>query len=165
MSFLPNEVYKICLESVPIVSVDVLLFNYSLDKIMLFKRNNNPLKGVFYTLGGRILKNENTIATAIRKLKEEANITIANKNDLFLGGITEECFKGSIYESVDTHNINIFFGYILKNSTILKFDKQHSQHQWFPISSHLLHPHVSHKINMIQKNDYFLYRYGIINVS
>jgi len=165
MSFLPKKIYKICLESVPIVSADVLLFNHSLDKILLFKRNNKPLKGVFYTLGGRILKNENAIDTATRKLEEEANIKIANKNGLFLGGITEECFKGSIYENVDTHNINIFFGYIMKNSVKIKFDKQHSQYQWFSINSHQLHPHISHKINMIQKNDYFLYRCEIINVS
>ena len=149
----------------PIVAVDVLLFNHSLDKIMLFKRKNKPLKGVFYTLGGRILKNENAIDTAVRKLEEEANIIVTDKNGLFLGGITEECFKGSIYESVDTHNINIFFGYILKYNPEIKFDRQHSKYQWFPIKSHLLHPHVSHKINMIKKNDYFLYRYGIINVS
>ena len=119
----------------------------------------------FYTLGGRILKYESTIDTAKRKLEEEANITVANDNELFLGGISEECFEGSIYEGVDTHNINIFFGYILKKNPEIKLDKQHSQYQWFPINSHLLHPHVSHKINMIQKNDYFLYRHGILNVS
>ena len=165
MSFLPNEIYKTCLESVPIVSVDVLLFNPSLDRIMLFKRNNKPLKGVFYTIGGRILKNENTIDTAVRKLKEEANIKVTNKNNLFLGGITEECFKGSIYRSVDTHNINIFFGYIIKEDPEIKFDRQHSQYQWFPTNSHLLHPHVAHKINMIRRNDHFFYRHGILNVS
>ena len=165
MSILPKEIYKICLESLPIISVDVLLFNHSLDKILLFKRTNKPIKGVFYSLGGRILKNENTIDTAIRKLEEEANIIVTNKNDLFLGGITEECFKGSIYESVDTHNINIFFGYIVDNNIKIKVDKQHSEHQWFPLNFHDLHPQITHKINMIHKTDYFLYKYGIINVS
>lgn len=165
MTMLPKDIYKICLESVPIVSVDVLLFNKVMDQILLFKRNNEPLKGVYYTLGGRILKNENAIDTALRKLEEEADIIVTDKNRLFLGGITEECFRGSIFESVDTHNVNIFFGCRITNGTSITMDNQHSRHKWFPVESSHLHPHVAHKINMIRKNEYFLYKYGIIRVT
>jgi colanic acid biosynthesis protein WcaH len=136
-----------------------------MDQTLLFRRNNEPLKGVYYTLGGRILKNENAIDTAVRKLEEEANIIVNNKNKLFLGGITEECFRGSIFESVDTHNVNIFFGCKINNGTSITMDNQHSRHKWFSVESSSLHPLIAHKINMIRKSDYFLYQYGIIKVT
>jgi colanic acid biosynthesis protein WcaH len=164
MSFLSNEIYKICLASVPIVSVDVIILNHSLDKILLFKRNNKPLDGVFYTLGGRTLKNESIIDTAIRKLKEEAGI-IMYRMDLFWGGVTEEYYKGSIYKDVDTHNVNIFYGYIAPKNLGFQIDTQHSQYQWFDITSHDFHPHVRYKLNMILNSNSFISNSGIINVQ
>ena len=97
MSFLPDDIHKICLNNVPIVAVDIVILNHSRDKILLFKRENKPLSGVFYTLGGRVLKNESIVDTAIRKLKEEAGINIF-KRELFIGGIMEEIFEDSIYQ-------------------------------------------------------------------
>jgi colanic acid biosynthesis protein WcaH len=155
-SFLSEEIYEICMASVPIVSVDVVILNRRRDKILLFKRSNKPLEGVFYTLGGRILKNESIVDTAIRKLKEEAGLAIA-KGDLFLGGIMEEFFEDSIYQGVETHNVNIFFGYIPSERLSIKIDKQHSQYQWFDISSQNLHPHVRYKIGLVMASNYFFY--------
>ncbi len=154
MSFLTDEIYKICLASVPIVSVDVVILNYRRDKVLLFKRNNKPLAGLFYTLGGRILKNESIVDTAVRKLKDEAGIAIPKK-DLFLGGIMEEFFEDSIYQGVDTHNVNIFFGYISSKSLRIRIDRQHYQYQWFDISSEDLHPHVSYKVDLIRSINCF----------
>ena len=164
MSFLSNEIYKICLGSVPIVTVDVIILNHSIDKILLFKRNNKPLDGVFYTLGGRTLKNESVIDTAIRKLKEEAGIIIYRK-DLFEGGVTEEYYKGSIFKDVDTHNVNIFYGYIAPKNLRVQIDGQHSQYQWFDIKSDDLHPHIRHKLNTILNSNSFIRNSGIINVQ
>ena len=142
--------------SLPIVSVDVVILNHKRNKILLFKRSNKPLEGVFYTLGGRILKSESIVDTAIRKLKEEAGLVIA-KGDLFLGGIMEEFFEDSIYQGVETHNVNIFFGYITSKSLSIKIDRQHSQYKWFDISSQNLHPHVRYKIDLVMADNYFFY--------
>jgi ADP-ribose pyrophosphatase YjhB (NUDIX family) len=156
MSFLPAEIHKICLDSVPIVSVDVVIINNQLDKTLLFKRKSKPLDGIFYTLGGRVLKNESIVDTAIRKLKEEAGITIPKK-DLFLGGIMEEFFEDSIYQGVGTHNVNIFFGYIASQNVIIQIDSQHSQVQWFDIKSQGLHHHVRYKLDLIFADNCFFY--------
>ena len=156
MSFLSAKIHKICLDSVPIVSVDVVIINNQLDKILLFKRKRRPLHGIFYTLGGRILKNESIVDTAIRKLKEEAGITIPKK-ELFLGGIMEEFFEDSIYQGVGTHNVNIFFGYIAPPNIIIKIDSQHSQVRWFDIKSQDLHHHVRYKLDLVLADDCFFY--------
>ncbi len=163
MSFLSDEIYKICLESVPIVTVDVLILNQSFKKILLFKRNNKPLKDMFYTLGGRILKTESIVDTAVRKLKEEAEIAVLRK-DLFWGGVTEEYYKGSIYKDVDTHNVNIFYGYIAPNNLKVQIESQHFKYQWFDITSDDFHPHVRYKIDIILNSNSFICNSGIIDV-
>lgn len=155
-SFLSEEIHKICMASVPIVSVDVVILNRHRDKILLFKRSNKPLEGVFYTLGGRILKSESIVDTAIRKLKEEAGLVIA-KGDLFLGGIMEEFYEDSIYQSIETHNVNIFFGYIASKNISIQIDRQHSQYQWFDITSKHMHPHVRYKVDLIRNTNCFFY--------
>jgi ADP-ribose pyrophosphatase YjhB (NUDIX family) len=156
MSFLSAETHKLCLKSVPIVSVDVVILNHRRDKVLLFKRNNKPLAGAFYTLGGRTLKNESIADTAIRKLKEEASLVIA-KGDLFLGGIMEEFFEDSIYKGVKTHNVNIFFGYIASKNLRIRIDRQHSQYQWIDITSEDIHPHVRYKVDLIRSINCFFY--------
>jgi colanic acid biosynthesis protein WcaH len=156
MSFLPDETYITCLASGPIVAVDVVLLNPSKTKILLFKRNNKPLDGIFYTIGGRTLKNESIVDTAVRKLKEEAGIRVS-KMELFLGGIIEEFFEESIYHGVDTHNVNIFFGYVVSESISIKLDSQHSEYKWFDIKSQDIHSYIQHRIELILSNKCFFY--------
>ena len=108
LNYLPEKIYKMCLDKVPIVCADVIIFNKEIDKVLLFKRNNNPLKGIYYAIGGRVLKNEHLINTALRKLKDEAGVNIT-ETELCFGGFMEEFYENSVYQGVDTHNINIFF--------------------------------------------------------
>ena len=114
------------------------------------------MEGIFYTLGGRVLKNESIVDTAIRKLKEEAGITTL-KRKLFLGGIMEEFFEDSIYQGVGTHNVNIFFGYISPPNVTIQMDSQHSQVQWFDIKSQDFHHHVRYKVDLIFDDNCFFY--------
>ena len=150
LGYLPNRVYRICLKSTPIASVDVVIFNNKLNKILLFKRNNNPLEGFYYSIGGRVLKNEYLIDTALRKLRDEAGVDITPE-ELCFGGFMEEFYENSVYSGVDTHNINIFFSYIFRENDSFKLDCQHSAYKWFDINSKQIHPHIRQKINAIIK--------------
>ena len=47
MVYLPENIHKICLQNIPIVSVDIVILDAAKEKILLFKRKNNPLKGIF----------------------------------------------------------------------------------------------------------------------
>ena len=114
------------------------------------------MSGVFYTIGGRVLKNESIVDIAIRKLKEEVGITIF-KRELFLCGIMEEFFEDSIYQGVATHNVNIFFGYIAHENIDIRMDRQHSEYQWFDVTSQNLHPHVCYKRDMMRNSNCFFY--------
>ena len=47
-NYIEENLYKEIIKSIPVVTVDVLLFNNDLTKTLLFKRANAPLKGQFF---------------------------------------------------------------------------------------------------------------------
>lgn len=110
--FIDKDLYKTILESIPVLTVDIVIFNKDKDKVLLFKRNNNPLKGVYYTPGGRVNKNEPLNNAVIRKGKEELGLNL-NLSKLKYCGILEEFFNNSSFGDVSSHHINIVYEYIL----------------------------------------------------
>ena len=144
--FLSNAIYKKFITHFPICAVDVIFLNKSKNKVLLFKRKNRPLKNIYYSPGGRLLKNEDFYRAACRKTKEELGINL-NSKKLIWGGIMNEIHSNSIYKDVNYHCVDIYFGYILNFKNIeIKLDKQHSAYKWFDISDKNLHPNIKQKI-------------------
>lgn len=152
MAFIPGPEYFICLKNLPIAAVDVVLLNYQKNKVLLFKRINEPAKNKYFSPGGRINKGEEIKKAARRKLKKETGIKCA-ANRLFFGGITEEAYPISIFgKKINTHYIDIVYGLILNKNfdeKKIKLDSQHSEFKWFKINDPRLHPYVKNKIKTI----------------
>ena len=62
--------FKILVDIAPLVSIDFIIKN-SEDKILLGKRVNRPACGYFFTLGGRLFKNETINEAKKRVLKDK----------------------------------------------------------------------------------------------
>ena len=60
------QAFKTVVKSTPLVSVDLLIKNQK--KFLLGRRVNNPAKGSFFSIGGRIYKDEE-IKDAIKRLQ------------------------------------------------------------------------------------------------
>lgn len=141
-----KDLYRTIMKNVPICTVDVIFFNSTRTRVLLFKRINNPLKNKYFSIGGRVLKNESLINATMRQTRKEIDLTI-KKNDLFLGGVQEEIYKNSPFTGVNNHSIDVFFGYILPlNNPPIKLDEQHSQWKWFSVKDTSLHPYLRKKI-------------------
>lgn len=69
---IPEETYKLILDNVINVCTDVCL-KYD-GKYLLIRRVEEPCKGVFWPIGGRIHKNESADSAARRKILEETNL-------------------------------------------------------------------------------------------
>jgi len=67
--FIPEEKYKEICESVIIVCVDVIV-RYE-NKFLFIKRNEEPMKGVYWPVGGRVYIGETVEQAAKRKIMEE----------------------------------------------------------------------------------------------
>mgnify|MGYP007100054409 CR=1 FL=1 len=100
---IPSKLYKKIVELVPILCVDVVL-TYK-GQYVLVKRDNEPLKGVWWVIGGRSFKNEGVKKTALRKVKEETGLRI---NNLRFSGIYEDSYKRSAF-GVPTHTMSVVF--------------------------------------------------------
>lgn len=69
-TLVPNTLYSEILDNIVFSAVDLLLVNHE-DKYVLWRRNNEPLKGVLWMPGGRMRKGEKKLGTLIRILKDE----------------------------------------------------------------------------------------------
>lgn len=147
---LPLATYRKILDITPVCTVDVLFFNSTKTKTLLFKRENDPLKGVYFSMGGRLGKNETLEDCAVRQAFKETGISI-KKSKLTFGGVQEEIHPNSIFKNVSYHAVDTFYGYILKNESV-KLDSQHSDSKWFSVTDKTLHPFIKAKISALFKN-------------
>ncbi|MBU4347933.1 NUDIX domain-containing protein [Patescibacteria group bacterium] len=148
---LPSKQYKELLKISPICTVDVLFFNKNFTKILLFKRNNEPLKGVYFSIGGRLLKNERFLDGAVRQAMREAKIKII-KNKLIWSGAQEELYPNSVFDKIPYHAVAIFYSYLVdENKFKPKMDNQHSEYKWFLVKDKKITPNIKKRIVMILK--------------
>ena len=126
---LPIDKFKDVVENTPLISIDFIIKDNT-DNYLLGKRVNKPAVGYWFTLGGRVLKNE-TINHAIKRLsKKEFNqeITI---DSLKFHGVYEHFYSDSfVDENISTHYI--ILAYELERQQKLDLPKnEHSEYKYF----------------------------------
>lgn len=133
--YLTASEYETVVKSVPIFCVDLVIIKNN--KVLLIKRNNKPMKGKYFTPGGRILKNE-TIEEAIkRKGKEELGIDLEKKSQL---ATYEFFFKDSQVKNIAIHGVGGFYHCISKDEKYkINLDRFATEYKWEHISSENLH--------------------------
>jgi colanic acid biosynthesis protein WcaH len=111
------------------------------NKFLLGRRVNKPAQGYFFSIGGRVNKNE-TINNAMKRIvKNELNIELKSTPEFI--GVFEHFYDDSIYENVSTHYVNIAYKYQVEEIPDFPTD-QHNEYQWFVIDE-LLESKQVHK--------------------
>jgi len=125
--FIEANLYKKIIEVLPILTIDLLVFDKFSKKHIQVKRSNPPLKNTFMTPGGRILKGEKSINAAQRKCLEEIGINIPASEWVFVG-FFETDFKDSHFDlSCSTHTLSVIFASrLMIDSNLIKLDDQSS---------------------------------------
>ena len=124
--YLRGDLFKTIIEHTPLVSVDLIVKHNG--KVLLGKRVNKPAQGYWFTLGGRVLKNER-IESAIQRIGKLELGIIINSNPKFIG-VFEHLYDDSIFDAVSTHYVNI--GYVIEVSGLEDLPKdQHNAYRWF----------------------------------
>ena len=93
--FIQANEYKKIIQKIPILCVDIILRHK--DKVLLVKRADEPCKGVYWPIGGRVHKGESVDATARRKILEEIGIEYRGK--LIPIGFYEDNYTESAFEA------------------------------------------------------------------
>ncbi|TRZ53861.1 NUDIX domain-containing protein [bacterium] len=150
--WIPNNIYAECMNSLPICCVDILLFNPTKTKVLLCKRNNEPLKGIYFSTGGRLHKGEELKDCAVRKAKEELGVDI-EKEHLLKGGIISEIFPNSSFgDDIGYHTVTVYFGYSIPENMAIVLEKQHADSQWYDVRNTDIHTYTKERINTILQN-------------
>lgn len=138
---LDNQTFKTVISSTPLISIDLIVKKDN--KILLGKRVNKPAKGYFFSIGGRVYKNETINGAVMRIAKNELN-TELKLTPRFIG-VFEHFYEDSIYKDVSTHYVNLSYEIEIKETLNLP-TKQHNEYRWLTIDELLkskkVHKHV-----------------------
>ena len=129
---LKQNIFKTIIENTPLVSIDICLVCDG--KMLLGKRNNEPLKDKWFTPGGRIYKNE-TWQQCIRRIAHsELGISIGDLPTLKLMGVWDHFYENSFLDNnISTHYVNLPHYCILGSRLKLSNDHQHDILSWFDL--------------------------------
>ncbi len=136
--------FKTVIENTPLISIDFIIKNNE-GKYLLGKRVNKPAKNYWFTLGGRVFKNEK-IEDAIKRLSSKEFNQEITINDVKFHGIFEHFYKDSFVDnSISTHYIVL--AYELKLNDNIKFPKdEHNEYKYYSkkeiLSNTYIHKHV-----------------------
>ena len=95
-SKLSDLTFKIVINSTPLISIDLLVKKDN--KILLGRRINKPAQVYFFSIGGRIYKNETINIAMMRIAKIELNVELKSIPRFI--GVFEHFYDDSIYQDV-----------------------------------------------------------------
>ena len=150
--YLKGDVFKTVIDNTPLVSVDLIVKHKG--KVLLGKRVNKPAQGYWFTLGGRVLKNE-PIENAIKRIGKLELGIIPENNPKFIG-VFEHLYDDSIFDAVSTHYVNLGYEVEVSGLEDLPTD-QHNAYRWFGLEE-LIQSNEVHKY----VKDYFTKEKGTV---
>ena len=143
--------FKSVVNSTPLVSIDLIINNNN-NEILIGKRINKPAKDYYFTIGGRVYKNETMMDASIRILDEELGL----KMDCTLNfiGIFEHFYEDSIFPGISTHYINMAYELNLNSSDIDSLAKtQHSSYKWISVPDLMLKEDIHSNVKAYFKKE------------
>jgi colanic acid biosynthesis protein WcaH len=129
---LDSKSFKIIIEKTPLVSIDLCIVCDS--QIILGKRENEPLKGVWFTPGGPILKNETWQDCLRRVANSELSLEVSDPNECRLMGVWDHFYRNSaLDEGISTHYVNLPHCIYMEKKPNFQIDEQHEEVGWFDL--------------------------------
>ena len=144
---LDDQTFETVISSTPLISIDLLVKNNN--KILLGKRINKPAQSYFFSIGGRVYKNEAIDNAMMRIAKNELNIEL-KLTPRFIG-VFEHFYDDSIYQDVSTHYVNLAYEIEIEETLNLPTE-QHNEYKWLTIDELLKNKQVHKYVKDYFKN-------------
>ena len=152
---LDAETFKAVIKNAPLVSIDLCLICNG--QILLGKRRNEPLKGRWFTPGGRIHKNETWQDALLRIAEVELGLSGIAVEGFSLMGVWDHFYNNSaLDQNTSTHYVNLphYAGHTTRPPITL--DDQHAEFKWFDLSvvakDEKFHPYMRNYASWLLKN-------------
>jgi len=151
---LDTQTFNTVVDNTPLVSIDLcLVFD---GHILLGKRTNEPLKGQWFTPGGRIYKNETWQDALLRIIKAELSLCDIAVEDFALMGMWDHFYNNSAFDhDISTHYVNLPHYAEFQSKPNIAVDDQHCEFKWFDLSvvsdNEIFHPYMSNYASCLLK--------------
>ena len=130
---LDAQSFKTVIENTPLVSIDLCLVCE--DQLLLGKRINEPLKGEWFTPGGRIHKNETWQHALLRIVKAELGLCDIAIENFSLMGVWDHFYNNSaLDQNTSTHYVNLPHYAEFQSKPKITLDDQHAEFKWFDLA-------------------------------
>jgi colanic acid biosynthesis protein WcaH len=124
--------FSTIVKNTPLISLDLCLVCEG--KILLCERGNEPLKGQWFTPGGRIYKNETWQNALLRIAQTELALPNNKIEEFVLMGVWDHFYSNSVFdESISTHYVNLPHFACFKSMPLIVLDDQHVEFDWFDL--------------------------------
>ena len=123
-----KDKWRVIVENVPIVSVDLVVTDPRESRFVLGLRNSNVAKDTWFVPGGRIYKNESLRDAVDRVAEEEAGVEVDVVREL--GTYQHFYDESDIGTDSGKHYVANAYLVYTENSS-LESDSQHSELKWF----------------------------------
>lgn len=120
---IPTDRYNQIIDVLPILCVDVVISNRD-GEYLLIKRDNEPRKGEWWVIGGRLLKGETLEQAVIRKVREETALTVDAVQPIgYYEAVSQENPFGL---ASPLHAVSVVFSTVVDNHQQIRLDDQSS---------------------------------------
>jgi len=134
--FLPQEAYGQIVRDTVVCCVDILLVRYnpvaSRKECLLVERSSEPVKGLWWWPGGRLLRGETFFAAAIRKAQQETGLTAVKPIQVL--GIWNTFFPTSHWDNAESQGTQTVNPVVLVEMTEagadVKLDATSENYRW-----------------------------------
>jgi colanic acid biosynthesis protein WcaH len=118
---IPAEQYQHIIEVLPILCVDVIITN-TRGEYLLIKRANEPRKGEWWVIGGRLLKGETLEEAVVRKVWEETSLKVETVHPIgYYEAVSQENPFGL---APRFHAVSVVFSTLVDDDQQIRLDDQ-----------------------------------------
>ena len=128
--WLDDKVFSSGIESLPLVSIDLIVRCKDSGKYLFGWRRNRPAANHWFVPGGRIQKNESLDDAFVRLTKIELGAGICRSKAEFFG-VYEHFYDDHVFgEGISTHYVVLAYQVIVDLSELNLPVQQHSKYKW-----------------------------------
>jgi colanic acid biosynthesis protein WcaH len=118
---IPTDQYQGIIEVLPILCVDVIITN-TRGEYLLLKRANEPRKGQWWVIGGRLLKGETLEEAVVRKVREETSLQVEAAHPIgYYEAVSQENPFGL---APRLHAVSVVFSTLVDDGQPVRLDDQ-----------------------------------------
>jgi ADP-ribose pyrophosphatase YjhB (NUDIX family) len=121
---IPDETYSALVQDTIVPCIDVVLEDVETRDLLLVKRSDEPMKGGWWLVGGRIRKGETFLDGALRKVSEEVGLSSEDLEFVGVLGAVNTFFNTSAHTAGGTQTINVVV-HMRTRSRTLMLDREH----------------------------------------